>query len=268
MRYIPLKSQEPDADWVKKANQLLERLKAEKTKSGRAKLIKNNSSFWGELKDWLLSLSNRKCWFSEAKDCFSHWQVEHFRPKNSALDEDGTEHDGYWWLAFDWTNFRIIGSAGNPKKGTHFPLRDGCNRIKPFGDVRFEDPMLLDPADPEDPSLLSFNVLGEAIIASHVTNPWQKKRVNYSIVRCNLGFGALVDKRKTIWNECWERVQKFREESDRYWADQTNIIARQEYKNAAAEVRKMLQPEKELSAVARACVYSTGDPRVTALLNN
>ena len=266
MRFIPLKSQNPDAKWVAKANKLLAELKAAPDAASRAKLIDDNSKFWGKLKKWLLSLSHGKCWFSEAKDCFNHWHVEHFRPKKSAKDEDGTEHEGYWWLAFDWKNYRIIGSVGNPTKGTFFPLRSGCSRASPFGDLRYEDPMLLDPTDPEDPSLLSFNMLGQAIVAAHVTNSWAKKRVEYSISLCSLRFEPLVDKRRTVWNDCWDRIQKYRDELDRYHADQTNVIARQEYKNAAAAVRKMLQPEMELSAVARACLHSTGDPRVTALL--
>lgn len=266
MRYIPLKSQKPNADWVKKANHLLERLKAEKTKAGRAKLIDDHSSFWGELKDWLLSLSDEKCWFSEAKDCFSHWHVEHFRPKKSAKDEDGTEHDGYWWLAFDWRNFRICGSVGNTKKGTFFPLRKGCSRAKPFGDLRYEDPMLLDPTDPDDPILLFFNNSGEAIVAPHVKDPWEIARVAYSIQRCQLRFPPLVDKRKTVWNECWDRIVRYRDELNRYHADQTNVIARRESKNLMEQIRDMLNPDKEFSAVARACVLSSGDARLNAIL--
>ena len=266
MRFIPLRSQNPDAKWVAKANTLLAQLKSAPDAVTRAELIEGNSKFWGKLKDWLLSLSHKKCWFSEAKDCFSHWHVEHFRPKKSVKDEDGTVHEGYWWLAFDWTNFRIIGSVGNPTKGTFFPLRPGCKRAEPLGDLRYEDPMLLDPTDPADPNLLSFNILGDAVVAPHVKNAWEQKRVEYSISLCSLGFAPLVDKRRTVWHECWNRIEKYRDELARYQADQTNDIARQEYKNAAEEVRKMLEPNKELSAVARACLQSTGDPAVIALL--
>jgi len=78
------------------------------------------------LKDWLLKFSNGKCWFSEAKDTFSHMDVEHFRPKKSAKDLNGVEREGYWWLTFDWHNYRICGNVGNRKKGTFFPLSPGC----------------------------------------------------------------------------------------------------------------------------------------------
>jgi hypothetical protein len=54
---------------------------------------------WGELKNWLLALSHQKCWFSEAKDSFQYWDLEHFRPKANAKNLDGSEREGYWWLA-------------------------------------------------------------------------------------------------------------------------------------------------------------------------
>ena len=135
MRHIPLRTEKPNPQWIAKANALLEELKTAPNAAARNKIIDDNNKVWGELKDWLLDLSHQKCWFSEAKDCFSHWDVEHYRPKKSAKDKDGTEHGGYWWLAFDWQNFRICGNAGNRKKGTFFPLRQGCVRVAPFGDI-------------------------------------------------------------------------------------------------------------------------------------
>ena len=126
MRHIPLHDQAPAPEWVLEANDLLAQLRAAPDAAARNAIIDANSGVWGALKQWLLALSHQKCWFSEAKDCFSHWDVEHYRPKKSAKDVDGTEHDGYWWLAFDWQNFRICGNAGNRKKGTFFPLRGNC----------------------------------------------------------------------------------------------------------------------------------------------
>ena len=36
-----------------------------------------------------LELSHQKCWFSEAKDRFSHLDVEHYRPKMRAKNKGG-----------------------------------------------------------------------------------------------------------------------------------------------------------------------------------
>ena len=269
MRYIPLNDPPPDPEWLSKANRLLIQLNAAQDMEARKIIIDANKTFWGELKGWLLSLSHQKCWFSEAKDCFSHWDVEHFRPKKSAKDEDGTEYDGYWWLAFDWRNFRICGNAGNRKKGTYFPLGAGSHRVvNPSDDLRQENPLLLDPADADDPNLLSFNVLGKAIPASDL-DEWDKVRVNYSIQRCNLDFGPLEDKRKVVWNDCWHHIEKYRQELETFRAsDCKNMIARSQMTEQAKAIRAMLKADKELSAVARACVLSSGDSRITGMLQS
>jgi uncharacterized protein (TIGR02646 family) len=270
MRHIPLKKHKPDPKWEAKATALLEELKNAPDAEARGKIIDNNSKVWGELKEWLLSLSHQKCWFSEAKDCFNHWDVEHYRPKKSAKDADGTEHEGYWWLAFNWQNFRICGNAGNRKKGTYFPLKEKEKRATLQNpDLRLETPQLLDPIDDDDPSLLSFNVEGRAIPAPGLNDEWDKLRVTYSVERFNLDFPPLMDKRKIIWQECWTRIQEYRKELEIYYAsNHTNLIARNQFKESAKAIREMVREEKELSAVARACVLSTGDPRILGLLQS
>lgn len=50
------------------------------------------------------------------------------------------------------------------------------------------------PSDEDDPWLLSFNVEGRAIPAAHLTDEWEKARVEYSVERYNLDFPPLVDK--------------------------------------------------------------------------
>lgn len=267
MRHIPLLTR-PDAKWLAKAEALLDRLKLAADAESRNKIIDDNAAVWGDLKQWLLELSHQKCWFSEAKDCFNHWDVEHFRPKKSARDLDGTEHDGYWWLAFDWHNFRICGNAGNRKKGTYFPLREGCKRRGPFEDIRLEDPLLLDPSDADDPGLLSFNVEGRAIPAAYLEDEWLRSRVEYSVERFNLDFGPLMDKRKIVWAECWDAIEEYMRELGAYNADKDNAVAREGFKRAARRVRELMREEKELSAVARACVLSTGDRRAIGLLQS
>jgi hypothetical protein len=269
MRRIVLKTPPPDLEWINKADQLLENLKAAPNADERKKIIDNNSKVWGELKDWLLALSHQKCWFSEAKDCFSHWDVEHFRPKKSAKDLDGTNHDGYWWLTFDWQNFRICGNVGNRKKGTFFPLRDGCIRITdPDGDLRFEDPLLLDPIDEHDPTLLSFNVEGQAIPSPSVHDDWELLRVKYSVERYNLDFPPLMAKRKVIWQDCSQHIRGYLNELGKYHKDKSNVIARQAIRDKAGDIRNLLTADQECSAVARACLLSTGDVRVTRLLQS
>lgn len=268
MRHIAFRTGPPDAAWIAKADALVAQLKAAPDADTRNDIIDNNTAFWGQLKQWLLSLSHGKCWFSEAKDCFSHWDVEHYRPKKRSQDEDGTPHDGYWWLAFDWQNFRICGNAGNRKKGSYFPLRAGCARGQPFGDMRFEQPSLLDPIDEDDPVLLFFNLEGRAIPAPHVSDAWERARVTCSVERYNLDFPALMNGRKTVWAECWNRLQEYLREVALFQSQPNNVIARDRLKQAAKRVRELIREDQEFSAVARACVESAGDPRVTGLLRS
>lgn len=268
MRYIALHEKTPDPMWFAKSIALLDKLKKAPDAAARDAIISANRGVWGELKQWLLGLSHQKCWFSEAKECFSHWDVEHYRPKKSAKEVDGTTHEGYWWLAFDWHNLRVCGNAGNRKKGTYFPLRKGCSRCLPLGDIRLEDPQLLDPTDEHDPSLLSFNMEGRAVPAPDVTDPWERERVEYSVERYNLDFPPLMDKRKAVWGECWRRVQDYLVELGRYYADKTNMVAKEGYKQAAKRLLELMREEQELSAVARACLLSTGDPRLQGLLQS
>jgi hypothetical protein len=263
-----IQPREPDPAWIEKADDLLDELRTAETVEARNALIDSRAEVWGELKSFLLGLSYSKCWFSEAKDCFSHWDVEHYRPKKTARDQDGTVHDGYWWLSFDWQNLRVCGNAGNRKKGTYFPLRPGSARIGPFGDLRHEDPQLLDPADPDDPALITFNVEGRAIPAAHVADSWERERVEYSVLRYNLDFPPLMDKRKVIWADCWARIQTYLSELALYQADKTNAVAREGVKSAARQIRRMLTAEEELSSVARACILSCADRRLSSLLQS
>jgi hypothetical protein len=147
-------------------------------------------------------------------------------------------------------------------------LRPGCARVSPHGDIRYEDAQLLDPIDEDDPGLLSFNLEGRAIPAAHLTDAWEKERVAYSVERYNLDFPPLMDKRKTVWADCWHCVQEYLKELTTYHKDKTNVIARDRYKQALKRVRDLMHEHRELSAVARACILSSGDPRVIGILQS
>lgn len=112
--------------WLARSTQLVEELAALDAAGKREErnaLIDANCAHWGALKEWLLALSTGKCWFSEVRELYSHYDVEHFRPKKEAKALDTTVRDGYWWLAFDYMNFRVCGNVGNRKKGGCFHSR-------------------------------------------------------------------------------------------------------------------------------------------------
>jgi hypothetical protein len=53
----------------------LARLQAAGDTEARNALIDAKSQHWGKIKPWLLALSAGKCWFSEARDIYSHMEV-------------------------------------------------------------------------------------------------------------------------------------------------------------------------------------------------
>lgn len=100
MIYIDLENNPPAPEWMEKANKLTQQLIAEPDFQKKKQIIDDNAKVWGEIKKHLLSLSHQKCWYSEAKEKYSYYHVEHFRPKKRAIDDKGQDKGGYWWLAF------------------------------------------------------------------------------------------------------------------------------------------------------------------------
>ncbi|MCP4686453.1 MAG: hypothetical protein GY859_00280 [Desulfobacterales bacterium] len=73
--------------------------------------------------------------------------VEHFRPKGNVAEDP--EHGGYWWLAYDLTNYLLSCSLCNRnRKKDRFPLRPRARHIRFENRVRLsrEARILLDPA--------------------------------------------------------------------------------------------------------------------------
>jgi hypothetical protein len=162
MIHINIKGKTPPDVWCKRAELLTEQFEQLQTPVERKKFI-NQHRIWSELQDWLRKLSHGKCWYSEAREIYSFYDVDHFRPKNRVKQLDGTEREPYWWLAFEWRNYRLSGGIGNRLnrdennetrgKGDFFPLREGSPAATgPKSDLRDELIYLLDPTDPDDPS--------------------------------------------------------------------------------------------------------------------
>ncbi len=236
MRDIPLLKHSPPQDWLNKAAAAAAEIEAAKgNRDERNALIEKKKVIWGELKNWLLDLSDQKCWLSEAKDCFQDWDVEHYRPKKSAKDLTGRERDGYWWLNLDWKNFRVCGRVGNIKKGTFFPVLGIVADEDHRAVVDDELPYLLDPINKHDCQLLSFNQLGEPIPASGL-DEWSKTRVKVSIERYKLDFDKLTLMRKNVWDTCTALMNEIQ-----------NLMLEHE-KNPSASKRTKIEEKIELLA--------------------
>lgn len=257
MRYIPHGSQPPQA-WLNSAAALLQRLENAGSDAARATIIDDESQLYKDLRDWLLEKSHGKCWFSEAKDLFSHWDVEHYRPKKKARDEDGPACPGYWWLAFDWRNLRICGNVGNRKKGTYFPLQPGCTRATATGRlIDDEVPTLLDPADPHDPGLIDFDEEGAIRPSPAATSDWDKERVRVSNERYKLNYEPLEQERKRVWTECRSKLDEC-DQAITNFQQHKSAAGRTKATSLMAELRKLCAAESPLSRVARSCLLASG----------
>jgi len=255
--------------WLAKSRQLenqLAALDAAGDREGRNALIDANSAHWRELKPWLEALSNRKCWFSEVRELYSHYDVEHFRPKTQAKSLDGTERDGYWWLAFDYKNFRLCGNVGNRKKGGWFPLREGssfatyANRCE-----ESEAIYLLDPVDSADVNLIVFDEEGKAIPAPNCSE-WERQRVDESVKRLKLNEHVpLSEARRKIWQRMTGLIDDYFDAKTRCGTG-ANPAASERLRGICKQVRQMTNRTEELSAVARWCVFMRNDPQLSTLV--
>lgn len=263
-------SQEAWDSWLVKSQKYLQTitdLNAQGKIPERNTFIDNNSFHWGKLKPWLEVLSHGKCWFSEVRDLYSHYDVEHFRPKKERKELDKTIHDGYWWLAFEYTNYRLCGNVGNRKKGGWFPLKPGS--LTSTYECRCEESetyYLLDPTDPCDPELLAFDEEGKAIPSPNCQSEWEKKRAEETILRLKLSEHELLsEERKKIW-------QAINIEIDQYLTAKSKLSTgcnpgiREKVKAHLRIIKEYTLPTSELSSVARWCLYFRNDPNLLRLV--
>lgn len=191
-----------------------------KTLTPKEKLIKD--AHWKDLKQWLGSKSSGKCWFCESKESRSTSDVEHFRPKNQVKIGNrklkyptfhvraGDEFEGYWWLSYEWTNYRLscqrcnrLDTDSSTKivhgKGDSFPLVDENQRCWDLtGNHLTEAPLLLDPCIQADTTHLLHTLSGEIKPVASDVNTVEYIRASFSIKLLGLNAYGVVEKKREI----------------------------------------------------------------------
>ena len=121
---------------------------------GKTEEINVDSAHWGnpEVRGALHAMQGFACAYCQRKLDDYRGVVDHFRPRNGPKEPG---HDGYWWLAYRFTNCFLACEACNKQsaKGHKFPLEDAATRAKPVDDASLEAEarLYLDPvADPVD----------------------------------------------------------------------------------------------------------------------
>ena len=130
---------------------------------------------WKEYKSLFAYAQFDKCGFCESSVLkTSYGDVEHYRPKSevSQLPDDpeafGRQREasatvkarqvtlvcqtGYYWLAYDWSNYLLACSNCNAIfKGTLFPVKENPRAVPPLKTHPPENALLLNPFDDKDP---------------------------------------------------------------------------------------------------------------------
>ncbi|MBP6281956.1 MAG: hypothetical protein KA384_07915 [Leptotrichiaceae bacterium] len=213
-------------------------------------------NIWTKLYSSLSELSGNSCWYTEAPENSSEWEIDHYRPKSKSKNNEVTiREDGYWWLSYSWKNFRLVGSLANKLrkdrfkknnevygKGIFFPLLDINNVSQPEDNYCMkEEPFLIDPIDAFDITLISFDKNGEVYPTySKEENDFYYNKAIISIQYYGLEHTPLQRGRKKIWEKCHTIVDKTQTNLKTYINDASkrNQLIRDCYNDLIACVKK------------------------------
>lgn len=168
----------------------------------------------GTLKE-LETLYHHKCGYCETDTTAgAPMQVEHYRPKAEVTKEK--EHEGYYWIAYEWSNLLLSCSRCNNKKRNQFPITgirvtsptlnpdgmpDDDSRLATSPLFQNEKPLLLHPEIDQVEDFFIFKPDGtiEALNAD--------PRASKTIEICGLNRNELVIKRLKVLNELFDAIQ-------------------------------------------------------------
>ena len=251
--------------------------------SERVAYIKRNDKMWSNIRPYLAAVTGEdhkqndfKCWYCEEKSARFTYHVDHYRPKGRVKDKNREPEAGYWWLAFDFRNYRLSCEYCNSPhsddddaevrgKWDQFPLKEGSHRASsPEADLDEEIRLLIDPTMSSEVILLSFDDIGMIRPLAEEGN-YVYELVSKTIEVLNLNQARIVEARKQKWLSCQKKVQDGNEEWVKY-SKTGSPIARNVFERICVEIRELVQPYSEFSAMARSYFKGTGEPWVLNLL--
>ncbi len=213
MRYIDLSIIDTnDYDvkkWLNKAKQRNKTLLSKTTHAERENYL-SSAKIWSEFKPILIKYFGDKCWYSECSLDGSFGDIDHFRPKNRSTDEQGNIilQDGYWWLAYDYLNYRLScekcnRSFGNGGKNDMFPLKAGTFPATQGNNN--DTSILLDPCEQRDSDLIDCDEDGKIISLS--MDPYDQMRIDISTKIYN--WDCFNNARRRVRLECKTALESF-----------------------------------------------------------
>jgi len=246
MRYINFEiidKTDPDvATWINNAKFHLGELSKRATHDERKDYM-NRYSIWSQFKTILKKYYGDKCWYSECSLEGSFGDVDHFRPKNQSTDDHGNVilADGYWWLAYDYLNYRLSceksnRSFGSGGKNDIFPIKPGTI---PATQGNINDiPLLLDPCVDSDVALIDCNEAGEIVALS--SDPYEILRVDISKRIYNLD--CFNSARKKIRSKCKTALELF---------EMAYELAPDKMVSSISQICELIDPQTPYSSFAK-----------------
>ncbi|MES2831535.1 MAG: hypothetical protein V4695_06030 [Pseudomonadota bacterium] len=260
--------QKPPQDWLDEAKCITDALAAARSGDERDVLIEQHARLWRDarIRNWLLSLFHNKCWYTEAQEAASAYHVDHYRPKGQVSDIGRiTPESGYWWLAFDWQNYRICGQLINVKKSDVFPLLGGYRATcDDPGSLRLEAATLIDPTT-DDARLVSFEMDEDGCRALPMPGADEEDsaRVMATIEIIGLNrLDRLNQKRADVWRNCQEKLASYEAA-----VDEPPALKKLRRALIIDDLKKRVRYESELSSVAEACIRKLGSEVVKAQIS-
>jgi hypothetical protein len=257
----------PPQEWLAEAAALTDRLIKAPDDKARIALIYAHRKLWRDkrLVDWLTAINHHKCWYSEAKESVSSYHVDHFRPKGRAAQMDKAVRRGYWWLTFDWKNYRLSGQLLNVKKRDLFPVQLPLTaQVAVPVSLQAEGSLLLDPLT-DDAWFVSFERGDDSeclATSSPGLTPADQDRVSITIEVLGLNRLRLLNtKRAETWGRCLERIKDYQDASSQAMPQTQEALRLL----AARCLAQLCAADQEFSSVAIACVQKQA-PRALCVL--
>ncbi|HDI3352496.1 TPA: hypothetical protein PMM40_002634 [Vibrio cholerae] len=247
-------------DWQQESKDITARLIAATTLEEKHNLIDQYNTHWRkpELIKWLSGLSNHKCWYTDTYFGGDYPELEHFRPKKGTKLKNGNHptHVGYYWLAFELSNYRLCKPRPNRKKGTFFPLLEERFRAEnPSHAWQDELPLFLDPLVEEDTLLVSFDDNGKPCAAIDIEED-DIDRVEFTIEKYFLDEETLNIRRKVVWDTTRNLYTKYKKLAK----NRRSVADKEKAKAELRSIKKLLRKDQEFSSVARAALVKLGEP--------
>ncbi len=253
----------PPEKWRARLLQAQEELRNASDSETRSKVFTKYGDLWSDVKIHLRTQSHDKCWYCETSTRGFPGDIDHYRPKGNIAET--ADHVGYWWLAFEWRNWRFVCRYCNSLnrdfvtgevsgKGDSFPLLRGeiCRIKGPdeyeyYEELMREYPKLLDPTEREDTALITFTSEG-------MPEPVEENGDNYERAKASIEIyfldrSMLKNKRKEIFVQVKSHVEDY-QRFIRKWESEHNHSDYYLARRAGKALGRMIAKDAEYSMTA------------------